>query len=522
MNIIFFAQSRSLDVFYEIHKRLKKNISLDKVGFYVSNESHYRTFTEKHPDFEVAYPVIKEWDIYKEAQNHKTDLDRLKHYQLELGGANLWTPYVTDRRLSFGKRYAYKQSYNPHFPFDDVLSIIDLSLSAIDAFFASIEPDLICTLYTATFGDCLGHQFAKKRGIRALDLRLSRLKNYVMFVDGVEEPPKHIKKIYNDLEDVKNESLISEAKDYIDRVRSQNSLYDGVLIASKENAEVSYSKNLINFMRSIGSYPKRLIKKMPTLVRSLTSKYEDDPQSANPIMSIFYKLVYKKINNWLMLNILKNQFVDSEYINNNKYIFFPLHVEPELVLSQFARPYLNQIEVVRNIRYSTSLTKTILVKDHPLMYGKRPISYYKKLLSIPNVKLVYPTLPSEKILRNCELLVIIRGAMGLEAAIKGIPVISLGKTLFELLPRSMYRFCGSMYELKNEIADLLKNYKYDEEALIKYLVSVIEGSCPANLTTDLLGKKGRYRASGKKYDFEKHPHLDKLTYYLIKRINQQK
>ena len=58
---------------------------------------------------------------------------------------------MTDRRLSYGKSYAFKQSYKPHFSYEQYLSILNETLSEFENFFESIKPDLICTIYTATF-----------------------------------------------------------------------------------------------------------------------------------------------------------------------------------------------------------------------------------------------------------------------------------------------------------------------------------------------------------------------------------
>ena len=239
-------------------------------------------------------------------------------------------------------------------------------------------------------------------------MRLSRLKNYVMFVDGVNEPPKHIEKLNDRKQQQICEKILIEAKEYIHKVRNDNALYDGAMKASTQNM---LSKKVLNIYEI-----KNIFKKIISFYK--WPKYQYDPQVHHPLTSLYYNYLYKKINNHIISFILKDRFVDEKFLDNNKYIFYPLHVEPELVLSQFARPYLNQLEVIRNIRYSTDLRKTILVKDHPLMYGKRSLNYYKKILSIPNVLLVNPLIPSERILNNCELLVIIRGAMGLEAVIK--------------------------------------------------------------------------------------------------------
>ena len=197
MNIIFFTQSRSLDVFYQILLRINNVLSIDKVGFYVSNKAYYRNFIIQHPDFEETYNVIKEWKIYEEAKAKEVSFEEIEQYEKEIGNPNLWAPIVTDRRLYFGKKITFSQDYKPYFKYYQQMQILNVALKSIDQLFNHVRPDLICTLYTATFGDCLGHQFAEARGIRALDLRLSRLKNYVMYVDGIKEPPPHIQKIFN-------------------------------------------------------------------------------------------------------------------------------------------------------------------------------------------------------------------------------------------------------------------------------------------------------------------------------------
>ena len=110
---------------------MQKIKSIDKVGYFVANKTHYNSFLIKNPNFEEENLVIKEWDIYEQAHDHKPDLKRINNYQSEFGEIDLWSPYVTDRRLSFGKKYAFKQSYDPHFTFKHILSILDISFNDV-------------------------------------------------------------------------------------------------------------------------------------------------------------------------------------------------------------------------------------------------------------------------------------------------------------------------------------------------------------------------------------------------------
>ena len=135
MNVIFFTQSRSLDVFHQLLIRTKDRLGIDKSGFYVANKAHYEDFLTENPDFENQYLVLKEWEIYKEAQNHICNMDRISKYEIDIGDPTLWTPIVTDRRLYYGEKTTYRQDYKPYFNYYDQMSILDLALQRIDKFF---------------------------------------------------------------------------------------------------------------------------------------------------------------------------------------------------------------------------------------------------------------------------------------------------------------------------------------------------------------------------------------------------
>lgn len=523
MNIIFFSQSKSLDVFYQLYLRLKEKIKIEKTGFYIANLLFYEQFLASHIDFEKRFVVLKEWDLYQEAYGHKANLERIKQFEDEIGDPTLWGPIVTDRRLYMGNRATFYQDYSPRFSHKEQLAIIDVTLQKIDAMFKKVKPDLVCTIYTATFGDTLGHMFAQARGIRSLDLRLARLKNYVMFVDGVKEPPPHIVDIFQQFQENLPENLRKEAEEYLTTVINKSAMYEGVVPATEKQKS---SRNTSEKLKRLLS-PKIFWKAVNLIERYRKSKkvpYRYDFQNPDLLTSFLYNKLLNPLNLNRIKSKFKNNYVNKNDLKKTNYILYPLHTEPELVLSQFARPFLNQIEVIRNISLSMPIGMTLLVKEHPMMLGRRSPNYYKKLLEISNVKLVDFDLSSETALENARLVVIIRGAIGLEAVIKKKPVVSLGKSLFDILPQCMFRSCRNLYELPHAISDMLNNYHYDHYSLIMYLASVMKGSAQVNLVSHLLGKSGRFRAEigDKVPPFEQHPHLDDLADYLLERIRNEK
>ena len=246
MNIIFFTQSNSLDVFYELEKRILSKQSIT-ASYYVADKRHYQNFLKKNENFESNHKVIKEWDLFAQIKTKPSHSESISHLESRFGDPFIWTPYATDRRLSFGKNFSLTQSYRPQLDYESISSLLINSMTKLDLFFQKTNPDIICTIYTSTFGDCLAHQYAKNRGIKSLDLRLSRLKNFVMFVDGVNEPPLHIKKIYDNINKYSDPRTVNEAEEYVKKVISKNTLYEGVITKSKERS--SFSNLIKSFLK---------------------------------------------------------------------------------------------------------------------------------------------------------------------------------------------------------------------------------------------------------------------------------
>ena len=111
---------------------------------------------------------------------------------------------------------------------------------------------------------------------------------------------------------------------------------------------------------------------------------------------------------------IRQSFIDRKLareISNEPFIFFPLHYEPERTLSTDAPYFTNQLETITNIAKSLPINFRLYVKEHPVMktMGWRSISYYKKILELPNVKLIHPSLKPVLLYKKCALVITITG-----------------------------------------------------------------------------------------------------------------
>lgn len=109
-----------------------------------------------------------------------------------------------------------------------------------------------------------------------------------------------------------------------------------------------------------------------------------------------------------------------------EFVYFPLQVQPEAQIDMLAPNFANQIETARQIALALPGDYTLAVKEHPTMVSRRPPSYHDKLDRLPNVKLIDPRIPTQRLLHACGLVISPGGTTLAEAAFYGKPGIQLG------------------------------------------------------------------------------------------------
>ncbi len=118
------------------------------------------------------------------------------------------------------------------------------------------------------------------------------------------------------------------------------------------------------------------------------------------------------------------------------YVFYPLHVEPELPLMVWAPKFANQLETCRRIAMELPAGIRLLVKEHPGMVSSRRSEFYEELRGLPNVELVHSSLSASAILQSplCQGVVVVASSVGIEAALNGRPVVVLGPSGYDVFP----------------------------------------------------------------------------------------
>lgn len=148
-------------------------------------------------------------------------------------------------------------------------------------------------------------------------------------------------------------------------------------------------------------------------------------------------------------------------------------MDPEASTLISAPYYANQTAVIEALSKSVPLSSTILVKEHPIMIGKRPRGFYKKLSRMPNVVLINHTESSYQLIQNASLVATITGTVGWEAMVLQKPLLLLGETPYMQINEG-YVFCQNYAELHKAIQQGLTIEPASDEALIKYIAAVMK------------------------------------------------
>lgn len=128
-----------------------------------------------------------------------------------------------------------------------------------------------------------------------------------------------------------------------------------------------------------------------------------------------------------------------------KYVYFPLHVQPEASTMALAPcVYDDQILCIEQIAKIIPQEYAILVKEHPSQtFYYRDKEFYARLRALPQVRLVRDDMDSHTLIRQSSLVATVTGTAGWEALKYGHPVIYFGYATYREMPGA-FRFSPDM------------------------------------------------------------------------------
>lgn len=114
-----------------------------------------------------------------------------------------------------------------------------------------------------------------------------------------------------------------------------------------------------------------------------------------------------------------------------RYIYYPMHKEPELAINMLAPLWHNQKNTVAYLSALLPHGYKLLVREHRFNVGRRRTRYLKDLRGYPGVELVDPYDSQFKYIENADLIVTDNGSTGWEGILFDKPVITLARTFYD-------------------------------------------------------------------------------------------
>ena len=182
---------------------------------------------------------------------------------------------------------------------------------------------------------------------------------------------------------------------------------------ANRNTSVSWiTNNCFRMMRELIMREKNRFIHPPffsEFVRKLKSIFRSLPLSSKKIQS-----------SWLSLDLCLSQ----------KFVYFPLHYEPEAMINVIGEELRYQIETVRRLRSLLDPAFHLIVKEHPHCFGNRGLDFYRELESIEGVSLAKLSVNSRDLIKSASLTIAIAGTAALEALLIGKRAVTLKRMYF--------------------------------------------------------------------------------------------
>ena len=179
-------------------------------------------------------------------------------------------------------------------------------------------------------------------------------------------------------------------------------------------------------------------------------------------------IIQKTIRRWNKIKIKK--YFNINHVNElpEKFIYFPLQLYPEASIHIPSPFFKHQERVIDLIRLNLPKQYKLIIKEHPLMEGRRSSDFYKKLMKTSGVRLINTAVNSNEIIRKSSLTISVSGTAVYEAYFLKKPSFSLGETTFS-------NFTNTIKVDLNDMAGTIQRYieKQISENEIKNSVALL-------------------------------------------------
>jgi len=357
---------------------------------------------------------------YIHKTNKKPDREYLKSiekkYKVDLG------------LLASNERFFNKFNQFYKFSPDEILLILEQECKLFEKILDEIKPDFLITPMTTLHNNHLFYEICKARKIRILMIRASFLTSKYVISEEFHliGELNNAKYNFESFEDAQ-----TFLKDYDSNVKLEMELN-----SLSTSSKIIYFKAILKFLFSKNTNTKTHF------------TYYGRTKFTVLVNTVYDILKTKYRRFFINKNLIRT--IESE----KPIIYFPLQIEPERSLLITAPKYTNQIQVIRDIVNVLPKGYELYVKEHPMSIIRswHSVSFYKEIMSLPNTKLIHPSVKSKDIIKKSSLIITISSTTGIEATFYKKPSIIFSDLDFSII--------SSVHKIKsiNELSSAIETY----------------------------------------------------------------
>jgi hypothetical protein len=169
-------------------------------------------------------------------------------------------------------------------------------------------------------------------------------------------------------------------------------------------------------------------------------------------------------------------------IAGERFVYFPLHLQPELTTSALGGNFSDQISAIEELSRILPDGWYLYVKENPKQNeAYRGKLFFKRLMKLKNVRYIKRTYNSSKLINDSEFVAVINGTAGWEAIFAKKPILIFGHAWFS-------SFKGvTKYVPTISIADILSNKPADPSESVEYLNNILTKTGIGVVDDDYIG-----------------------------------
>ena len=461
--IINITEESSVKYTLKVLENLKKESELRVIAFAYKNSIKEKIIQLDKNNLIERIITQSDIGVIDDEELTETDVIKIQDIEHKYTRKTIWNYIYQDRTLLYTKR-GFLYDKGSKLSRKILVKTILKRFVTIEKIFDEYKPNLVLYI-TQDFGTSIStilYEVANRNKTPIIIPIVSKFKSYFSFNNDIYGPFSELEKTYNknriDNSYKINEETKLEFKNYI----SDSDLAFYIIKNKEINGNI--------FLRKIKSF----FTFSNSIVRNYLKK-EKDYLYPKFWMYIFDKITLK-YRFFETIRLIKFSKIDK--IKRIKYVYFPMHYEPELVLLVQSQDYIDQLNVVQNISRNLPSNVQLVVKDHPMMVGRRNPEFYKMILGIPNVILLDANENSIEIIKLSYGIITTIGSAGMEGFFYNKPVITLSDAFFNFLPS--VKKINSYNEITDAVLSF-SDYKIDLNSQLLLVQTIKEISIDLNL-----------------------------------------